>query len=114
MTEIEKQMLYKKIALRFFKETGFYNAWKEYIKTNNKVETWYTVKNITGLFHDTYFGKFLCDKYGIYLTSKFGPMFKKYLSTVHQELYSSGYNDASGIEVEKQTGRAIVYKHIIK
>ena len=114
MTEREEQILYKKIALRFFKETGFYNSWKEYIKINNKIGTWNRVNDITDIFHNTYFGKFLRDKYGIDLTSKFGPMFKKYLSIVHQELYSSYYGNANGIEVEEQTGRVIVHSRIIK
>lgn len=114
MTEREEQILYKKIALRFFKETGFYNSWKEYIKANNKIGTWNRVNDITDIFHNTYFGKFLRDKYRIDLTSKFGSMFKKYLSIVHQELYSSYYGDVNGIEVEEQTGRVIVHSRIIK
>lgn len=111
MTEIEKQMLYKKIALRFFKETGFYNAWKRYIKIDNKKLTWYRVHNIDEIFQKTYFGRFLREQYGIDVESKFGPMFKKYLSIAHKELYSSGFYDADGINIEELTGRATVLSH---
>jgi len=100
----------KKIALRFFKETGFFNAWKLYTKTNNKAKTWSKVENITDMFIDTYFGYFLKKQYGIKLESQFGPMFKKYLSTVHKELCQINV-DVNGIIVEKQTGRAVVLSH---
>ena len=73
---------YKKIAKRFLKELGLYNAWVMYIKTEYKLASkkiWYERHHIDRIFGDTLFTSFLYRKYGVILEATISDIFRYYV-----------------------------------
>lgn len=82
MDEQEKRNL--KIAKRFLKEIGLFNAWKEYTSSKSKFifyDLWY----VDSIFSDTSFTNYLQVNKGIHLSNYISDIFVSYLTLYFNE-----------------------------
>ena len=69
---------HKKIAIRFLKELGLLNAWKQYVSKYNHNYTiykWYEKEYLDSVFGDTCFTSFL-KKYGVEIYTTISELFR--------------------------------------
>ena len=73
--------LYRKIAIRFLKESGLYNAFKDYLKSRskNEKENWYRKELIDQIFSESYFTAFIERTRGFHPDYKITPIFRTYV-----------------------------------
>lgn len=73
--------LYRKIAIRFLKESGLYNAFKDYLKSRskNEKENWYKKEHIDEIFSETSFTVFIEKTRGLYPDHRITPIFRTYV-----------------------------------
>lgn len=76
-----EQLKYKKIAKRFLKELGLYNAWVIYVETEKALtnKSWYKKDYIDNIFGETKFTSFLGRTYGIRFEATISDMFRYYI-----------------------------------
>lgn len=80
MDEQKKRNL--KIAIRFLKEIGLFNAWKEYESSSlHFYDLWY----VDSIFSDTSFTKYLQVNKGIHLSDYISDIFVSYLTLYFNE-----------------------------
>jgi hypothetical protein len=92
MDREEELKQYKKITLRFLKETGLYRAWFDYIKTpggrdfiGNK--KWYDKEFVISIFGATRFTGYLADKCGIILYDSIYKYFRTYVELYYPDAF---------------------------
>ena len=74
----------RKMALRFLKEIGLLNAWKEYTNGSEyRKNTWHKKVHIDSIFGDANFTGFLSNRYGIRLKAPISNMFRYYLVSLN-------------------------------
>ena len=99
MKNEKKARTYKKVALRFLKETGLLSVWMQYVKTKEykkklkmySSETWYDKLYAEDIFGETQFSSFVRGK-GIPLQYNFYHYFNRFLVEFYPEIardYSS-------------------------
>jgi len=77
-----KFLEYKKIAKRFLKELGLYNAWLIYLGAEKAIaykKSWYKKYYIDSIFGETLFTSFLHKAYGVRLEATISDIFRYYL-----------------------------------
>ena len=77
--EDDKHLYHKKIAIRFLKELGLLNTWKQYISKNSHKYTehkWYEKDYLDSVFGDTCFTSFLSKNYGVKIYSTISELFR--------------------------------------
>lgn len=72
----------KKIAMRFLKELGLLNAWKQYVSKhshNYRERKWYEKDYLDSVFGDTCFTSFLSHNYGVKIYTTVSELFRYWL-----------------------------------
>lgn len=101
MTDKDK----KRLALRFLKETGLFEAWKFYIKKEKINKNWYNKVFVDKIFGDSNFTYFLKIKYSIFLNTTITGMFRYYLIEIRKiepiVMFNKSYSPAAPLDYFK-------------
>jgi len=93
MDREERLKLYRKIALRFLKETGLYKAWFDYIKSPRGKDfigkkKWYDHEYVISIFGATRFTDYLDAKCGITLNGAIYKYFRAYVELYYPDSFN--------------------------
>ena len=85
---------YKKVALRFLKESGFYNAWMQYLRTKQGKyfldgRRWYDREDVISIFGATRFGDYLNEKGIAYLPEGVYHYFRTYVELYYPYVFDN-------------------------